>query len=187
MSKKKTMKAKKESPERPLTDREESFCRNTVNGQTKIGAYVSAGYKNNNRKTAYQSACRLYKKAKIQERLEVLRSEIAEKYNLTESNIYKQCASILNADARNYTKWGPNGVTLIDSDSLTEAQALAVEEVSESITKEGGTVKFKLHSKVRALELGAKILKMVSDKAEPPGDITFHVVFDKVPVNKNAD
>lgn len=187
MNKKKAPQAKKESPERPLTDREESFCRNSVNGDTKIDAYVKAGYRNNNRKTAYQSACRLFKKAKIQARLEELRLEIAAKYDLTESNIYKQCASILNADARNYTIWGPNGVTLVDSMTLTESQALAVEEVSETVTKDGGTVKFKLHSKTRALELGAKILKMISDKAEPPGDITFHVVFDKPAVNKNAD
>jgi len=178
MKKKKNPQVKKENLERPLTDREESFCRNIVNGKTKIDAYVSAGYKNNNRKTAYQSACRLFKKAKIQARLEVLRREIAAKYDLTEANIYKQCASILNSDARNYTKWGPNGVTLVDSQNLTELQALAVEEVSETVTKEGGTVKFKLHSKVKAMELGAKILSMISEKPDLPSEITLKVVYD---------
>lgn len=178
MSKKIPQQTKKESPERPLTDREELFCRNIVNGKTKIDSYVSAGYKNANRKTAYQSACRLFKKAKIQARMVVLRKEIAAKYDLTEANIYKQCAAILNADVRNYTKWGPRGVTLVDSGELTEAQALAVEEVSETVTKDGGTVRFKLNSKVKAMELGAKILSMVSDKPEMPGEITLKVVYD---------
>lgn len=182
MNKKIQPQVKKESPERPLTDREEVFCRNIVNGKTKIDSYVSAGYRNNNRKTAYQSACRLFKKVKIQARLEVLRKEIAAKYDLTEANIYKQCASILNADARNYTKWGPEGVTLIDSEALTEAQALAVEEVSETVTKEGGTVKFRLHSKVKAMELGAKLLSMINDKHEVNiGSATIEKILSALP------
>jgi hypothetical protein len=43
----------------------------------------------------------------------------------------------------------------------------------------GGTVKIKLHSKTKAIELGAKILKMVSDKPDPLGEVVLRVIYDK--------
>ncbi|MFH1740058.1 MAG: terminase small subunit [bacterium] len=169
MSKTTAPKPEKESRERPLTDREEDFCRNIVLGSTRIDAYVKARYRNNNRKTAYSSALRLFRKAKIQARIAVLRAEIAAKFDLTAANIFKQCAAILNSDARNYSKWGPTGVTLKASSELTEIEALAVEEISETVTKEGGTIRYKLHPKTKALEIGAKLLGLLIEKQQITG------------------
>ncbi|MFZ2809407.1 MAG: terminase small subunit [Desulfosalsimonadaceae bacterium] len=149
-----------------MNDREEAFCRGIVTGSSKIDAYRNAGYHSEKANTLYIGAVRLYKKTKIQTRLAELREEIKVRYALTEDNVFKQCASILNADARNYTTWGPRGVTLVDSTNLTEEQALAVEEVSETVTKDGGSVKFKLHSKTKALEIGAKLLGMMKERQE---------------------
>jgi hypothetical protein len=45
----------------------------------------------------------------------------------------------------------------------------------------------KLHSKTKAIELGAKILKMVSDKPDPLGEVTLRIVYDKPKGKPNGD
>jgi phage terminase small subunit len=171
MSQKKVKPKKKqrESRERPLTDREEAFCREVIHGSSYSDAYTCAGYRAASKDTAYVNSSKLLRKAKIQARLRELRKKIAEKYDLTEENIFKHTGSIATSDIRDFVKWGPGGVTLKGSGELTEAQALAVEEVSETQTKDGGTVKFKLHSKTRGIEIGAKLLGMLVDKKEVTG------------------
>jgi hypothetical protein len=68
-------------------------------------------YRALNKATASALTNRLLRNDKIQERLDVLRAEAAERYKLTPDNIFMRTGSILNADMRNYMTWGPNGVT----------------------------------------------------------------------------
>jgi len=157
------------SRDRPLNDREVIFCRAIVTGSSKIDALRNAGFRSKNKNTLYTAAVRMYKKARIQAFLRELRLAIAQKYNLTEENIFRHTGSIATSDIRDFVKWGPRGVTLKGSEELTESQALAVEEVSETSTKDGGTVKFKLHSKTKGIELGAKLLGLLVDKKEITG------------------
>ncbi len=62
--------------------------------------------------------------------------------------------------------WGPDGVKLIDSKDLSDDDAAMVAEVSETVTKDGGSLKVKSHDKVRALELLGKHLGIFVDKIE---------------------
>jgi phage terminase small subunit len=88
---------------------------------------------------------------------------------------------------RNYMTWGPAGVRLKPSSELTEEQAAAIESVTDTRTAVGGTTKVTLHSKTKAIELGAKILKMVSDKPDPLGEVTLKIVYDKPKGKPNGD
>jgi phage terminase small subunit len=177
----------KDVNESHLRDREELFCQGKVQGKTVADSYLSAGYHAKNKASANTLAQRLLRKVHIQERLGVLRAEAAERYKVTPDNIFMRTGSILNADMRNYMTWGPLGVTLKPSSELTPEQSAAVEEVTETVTKDGGTVKIKLHSKTKAIELGAKILKMVSDKPDPLGEVTLRIVYDKPKGKPNGD
>jgi phage terminase small subunit len=112
----------------------------------------------------------LSKCVRVIARLAILRKQREDQYGLNAENVWKQCAAILNADARNYSKWGPAGVTLKDSSELTEAQALAIEEISETVTKDGGTIRYKLHPKSKALEIGAKLLGILIEKQQITGN-----------------
>ena len=49
-----------------------------------------------------------------------------------------------------------------------------------------GTVKFTLHNKLKAAELGARLLKMVSDKPDPLEEVKLRIVYDK-PKKANGD
>jgi len=176
----------KDAQAHQLRDRIERFCEELVLGRTNCDAYLSAGYHAKTKASASTLAGRLLRKVHIQERLAVLRAEAAERYKVTPDNIFMRTGAILNADMRNYMDWGPLGVTLKPSSELTPEQSAAVEEVTETVTKDGGTVKIKLHSKTKAIELGAKILKMVSDKPDPLGEVTLKIIYDK-PKKANGD
>ena len=177
----------KDVNESHLRDREELFCQGKVQGKTVADSYLSAGYHAKNKASANTLAQRLLRKVHIQERLGVLRAEAAERYKVTPDNIFMRTGAILNSDMGNYMTWGPNGVTLKPSSELTPEQSAAVEEVTETVTKDGGTVKIKLHSKTKAIELGAKILKMVSDKPDPLGEVTLRIIYDEPKGKTNGD
>jgi len=64
-------------------------------------------------------------------------------------------------DLRKAVEWGPNGVTLKDSNSLDAMDALMISEVSETITKDGGSQRIKTVSKEKAWEMMAKITNLI--------------------------
>ena len=66
--------------------------------------------------------------------------------------------------------WGPDGVTLRDSEELTDDEASVVSEVSQTTTENGGSIKAKLLDKIKALELLGKHLGMFTDKMNISGD-----------------
>jgi phage terminase small subunit len=162
-----------------LRDKERLFCEALVLGKTNCEAYISAGYKAKNKSTAANLAYRLLKKVCVQKTLEVLRAEAGERYKLTPNKVLFQTGAILNSDMGDYMDWGPNGVVLKPKAELTDVQRAAIESMSETVTMQGGTVKLTLHSKPKAMDLGAKILKMVSDKPDPLGEITLRIIYDK--------
>ena len=189
-SKKKTKQnfpEQKDVNERQLRDREELFCQGKVQGRTDADSYLSAGYQAQNKASANTLAQRLLRKVHIQERLGVLRAEAAERYKVTPDNIIKQTGAILNSDIQNYMTWGPDGVMLKPESELTEEQTIAIESVSDTRNALGaGTVKVTLHNKLKAAELGARLLKMVSDKPDPLEEVKLRIVYDK-PKKANGD
>ncbi len=193
MTKTKQKQTKKSNPqqkdilERQLRDREELFCQGKVQGRTDADSYLSAGYQAQNKASANTLAQRLLRKVHIQERLGVLRAEAAERYKVTPDNIIKQTGAILNSDIQNYMTWGPDGVMLKPESELTEEQTIAIESVSDTRNALGaGTVKVTLHNKLKAAELGARLLKMVSDKPDPLEEVKLRIVYDK-PKKANGD
>jgi phage terminase small subunit len=94
--------------------------------------------------------------------------------------VLKELAKIGFTDMRNYTTWGANGVILKQSDELTPEQTAAISEVSETISKDGGSIKFKLHDKVSALEKIGRHLGMFNDKLQLDGEgLNIHVTIEK--------
>jgi len=61
--------------------------------------------------------------------------------------VLSEIAKIAFGDPRDVMAWGPDGVVLKDSASLTDDQAMQVAEVSETTSATGGTLKLKKHDK----------------------------------------
>lgn len=80
------------------------------------------------------------------------------------ADVLRELARIGFSDMRSFVEWSKKGVALKDSEALTEEQARCVAEVSQTVTKDGGTVRFKLHDKVAALTLLGKNFGMFADR-----------------------
>lgn len=101
----------------------------------------------------------------IQERMKA----VANRVEVTQERIVRELALIAFGNKRAVMTWGPNGVTLKDSEELTDDQAALVAEVKETTSATGGSLSLKTHDKVKALELLGKYVGMFSDKVELTG------------------
>ena len=98
----------------------------------------------------------LLTKADIQSAIEIAQRERSARTGITADRVIAEIAKIAFADPRRVMTWGPGGIELFDSSSLTDADAAMISEVSESISQSGSSVKVKLNSKLDALEKLAK-------------------------------
>jgi phage terminase small subunit len=90
-----------------------------------------------------------------------LAGQLIDSTDITPEEVIRGYVRIARADMRHYMTWGANGMTLFPSETLSDAQAYAVSEVSETVSiSPAGTetrkVKFKLESKAHAQDALAK-------------------------------
>lgn len=95
-------------------------------------------------------------KPDIRNAIEAAQRERSARTGITADRVIAEIAKIAFADPRKVMTWGPGGIELFDSSSLTDADAAMISEVSESISQSGSSVKVKLNSKLDALEKLAK-------------------------------
>ncbi len=109
---------------------------------------------------------RLLRNARIQAGIEQRRLLLAIRTGVTPERVLEELARLGFSDMRKFTKWGPDGVRLNDSDALADDDARCVAEVSQTTTEGGGSLKFKLHDKVAALTQIGRHFGMFTDKIE---------------------
>ena len=138
-------------------------------------AAIRAGY---SKKTAGQIAERLLRKVEAQQALTERVKARQARTEITQDRVIAELAKIAFGDQRSLMQWGPTGVKLIDSTTLTPEQSAMVSEVSESITAAGGSLKLKTHDKVAALKLLGEHLGMFEQKVRLTGDMTLSLSED---------
>lgn len=131
----------------------EAFARQYLVDLNARQAAIRAGY---SEKTSQSQGQRLLTFVEVAGRIEELKHERAERTNVTADKVVKELARLAFTDMRSFVKWGPDGVTLLDSEELSEDDSPAVTEVSESFGENGRTLKFKLAHKDSALKLLAQ-------------------------------
>lgn len=107
----------------------------------------------------------------------------AKRTGVTADRVIDELSRIAFSDMRKFSTWGSRGVRLNDSDGLTGDDARCVGEVSETTSKDGGSLRFKLHDKVKALELLGKHLGMFTDNVNlrtPDGPLAVTVTHEIV-------
>ena len=103
---------------------------------------------------------------RVQERLR----KLAEERGLSPQRIIDELIPIAFQDPRGVMSWGPDGVELRDSRDLTREDAICISEVSQTVSPGGGTLKIKLHDKLRALEMLGKHYAMWVDRMDVKHD-----------------
>ncbi len=142
------------------------FAQNYIlRGMNVAEALVAAGYSPKNTATAWEflkdPTVIRYMQALLQEQQE----KLGEIYRADKENIINELVKIAFADPRRIVRVKDGKLQVMDSDEITNIEAAAIAEVSE--TKRGLRIKF--HSKVDALDKLAKILGLYVEKHEHTG------------------
>lgn len=148
---------------RKLTPKQAEFVRQYLVDLNATQAAIRAGY---SEKTGYSTGQRMLKNVEVQNAIAQAQVQRTKRTEITADRVVAELAKIAFADPRELMEWGPEGVKLKDSADLTEEQAASVAEVSETTTKDGGSLRLKKHDKVKALELLGRHLGMFTDKVK---------------------
>ena len=148
---------------RKLTPKQAEFVRQYLVDLNATAAAIRAGY---SERTAKSQGQRLLTNVDVSAALAAAKAEREQRTEITQDRVVSELAKIAFADPRELMEWGPEGVKLKDSAELTEDQAASVAEVSETTTKDGGSLRLKKHDKVKALELLGRHLGMFTDKVK---------------------
>lgn len=154
-----------------LTAKQEAFAAGVSAGLTQAEAYRQA-FPNSKRwkeESVWQRASKLAADVKVRSRVQELREKAANANEVTIERIVAEVVKVAFANQRELMTWGPNGVKLRSSDELTEDQAAAVSEVSESISATGGSLRLKTHDKMGALRFLAELKGFLVKKQEITG------------------
>lgn len=156
---------------KPLTPKQEAFATGIASGLSQAEAYRQAYPKAQSWKdeTVWSKASTMAKDDKVQARIQELRGKAAEANEVTIERIVAEVVKVAFANQRDLMAWGPQGVKLKSSDELTDEQAAAVSEVSESTSATGGSLKLKTHDKLGALRFLAELKGFLVKKQEITG------------------
>ena len=154
-----------------LTPKREAFAAGLAAGQTQAAAYRaafphSAKWRDG---AVWTEASKLAALPEVRQRVDDLMAAAAAKNGVTVERVVAELARVAFGDRRRLMTWGPNGVKLRDSETISEDDAAAVAEVSETVNAAGGSIKLKTHDKVKALELLGKYVGIFTDKVQLTG------------------
>jgi phage terminase small subunit len=167
------------------TPKREQFCREYLIDFCATDAAIRAGF---SAKSAKVQAWDLMQMPEIQERIKELQNDLAKRTEITQDRVLAEYAKIAFSDMRHFAAWDANGVTLMPSCLLSEDDAVCVAEVSQTVTKDGGSIKFKLHDKKGALDSICKMLGFnAPDKNECTGKDGGPIMFVAIGDSKRDD
>jgi len=148
-----------------LTPKQQAFVEQYLVDLNATAAYKRAGYATTGNGASVE-AYKLLRNPKVAEAIAAAQERRAIRTEITQDRVLNEIARVAFGDKRRLMKWGPGGVSLLDSETLTDDDAAQVSEVSETISATGGSMKLKTHDKVKALELLGRHLGMFNDKLE---------------------
>ena len=114
-------------------------------------------------------------KLDIKQAIDEALAERGKRTEITQDRILRELARIAFADPRSIAEWGDGKMTLKDSASLSDDDAVAVSEVSQTITDGKANIKAKMYNKQQALELLGRHLGMFVDKKQIELDATVNL------------
>lgn len=158
-----------------LTPKQQRFVEEYAIDANATQAAIRAGY---SAKTAYSIGKENLSKPEIAAAIAAAKKSRSERAEITADRIAEELAQIAFANAGDYFEWGPNGITVRDKGELTREQQSAVAEVAQTVTKDGGSIRVKLHDKLAALEKLAKLLGY--DKQPGSTDNPLHLLVQQL-------
>lgn len=158
-----------------------AFACALATGMTQAAAFRQA-YPRSQRwrdQTVWRKASLLAANGEVQARVSDLCAAAAAKNEVTVERVVRELAKVAFGDLRSVVEWGPDGVSAVDSNGITDDDAAAVAEVSQA--QHG--MKIKRYDKVKALELLGKhvgAFKEDNKQRNPLGGFDASSFFDDI-------
>ena len=146
-----------------LSPKRERFCQEYIIDLNGKQAAIRSGY---SEVSAEVTASRLLSDVKVKARIAQLMAERAKRCEVKQDDVIVELKHLGFSDMRNLAEWNSVLVKLKDSSEISDADAACVESVSQTVSKDGGSLSIKLHSKTKSLELLARHFGMLHDKID---------------------
>ena len=156
-----------------LTAKQKHFVQEYLKDLNATQAAIRAGYSEN---SAMEQGYQLLQKTSVQSSIQKAFDKRSERTQITVDKVLRELALVGFANAADYFSWGKT-ITIQESCDLTREQCAVVAEVSETETKDGGTIRVKLYDKLKALEMIGRHLVMFKDTVNHTGDLNLNVKF----------
>lgn len=152
-----------------LTPRQQRFVSEYLVDLNATQAAIRAGY---SAKTAKAQGSRLLTNVDVQASIAERQQARSRRTEISADRVIAEYARIAFADPRRIMSWGPDGVTLLPSASLTADDAAVVAEASQTTSEGGGSIRVKLVDKLGALNSLARHLGLLTDKVKIEASVT---------------
>lgn len=166
-----------EKENRPLTPKEKKFVEKYLLHLNASKAAEESGY---SKKTCGQIGYQLLQRSSIQRAIQEAMERRAKRTEITADKVLKELARIAFSDISDYVTFEDGAVIIRDSSELTEDQTRCIAEVSDSTYKDERKRSFKLHDKVKAIDMALRHLGLYLDKSEVKlqGKLSFDEIID---------
>ncbi len=141
-----------------LNAKQKRFCEEYVIDLNGTQAAIRAGY---SEKTANEQASALLAKLSIQNYIAKLQEKKAIRINLKADDVINEIRKIAFADIKDFASFDKDGVIFYSSDKV---DGTVISEVTSNRIGDKINMKFKLHDKMKALEMLGKHLRIFGDE-----------------------
>lgn len=159
-------KTRKDASKRALTAKQEAFCQLYTVHWNATRAAKEAGYSPD---SAMYLGYQLLQNPLVKSRIAELADHALSEIGVTRERVLTELARIAFVNMKDLATWNESGVRIKPSDEIDEITATAIQEVTETVTQHGGTLRIKQHDKAKALELLGRHLKLFADRVEHSG------------------
>lgn len=140
-----------------MTPRQRRFVEEYLVDLNGAQAAIRAGYAP---KRASDAARKTLKNREVADAVAAGMAAKRRRAEISADRVVEEYARIAFADIADFVRFGPDGMEVLEAAALSKEQTAAIAEVTESKTQRGGTVRFKLHDKLAALNALARHLGM---------------------------
>lgn len=140
-----------------MTPKQQRFVEEYLIDLNGTQAAIRAGY---GPRRASESARRTLKNLEVADAIAAGMRAKRRRAEISADRVIEEYARIAFADIAEFVRFGPDGMEILEVAALSKEQTAAIAEVTESKTQRGGTVRFKLHDKLAALNALARHLGM---------------------------
>lgn len=122
-----------------LTMKEKSFINHYLTHYNAARAYREAGYTSSNPSDARLTAYKLKATPIVAAEINRLEAERFERLEITADKVLQELANLAFSNMGDYCSWNEEGLTLVDSETLTRGQTSAIIQITQKSKKAFGS------------------------------------------------